>query len=333
VLALGSAAFTAAALSWAVDATWDTLRVLFAVSAAAAAVAAFVMLLPKSLQRTAVSLLILFHFGGILTAVTSVPPPGAPAPWLTAQLWSHVYRPYLQFMYLSNAYHFYSPEPGPATLLWFHIEYTDGSARWIKVPNREEHSKDPLLLEYYRRLPIAQNVSPGASAPPVPPELATRRTVAGELQGIPAPADIAVCLQGVPQFQPLIGNPTRFLESYACFLSQAYAHPDAHVSIRGIKIYRVVHGIVPPWRFAEGMDPRDRTLYFPYFQGEFDSRGNLKNPQDPYLYWLLPILDISKRAELAIVGRRPAETTPATEHQILDCLKRHAGSSPWEEDQ
>ena len=38
--------------------------------------------------KIAVSLLVLFHFGGIFVATTAVPPRGEAIPWWTAQLWA-----------------------------------------------------------------------------------------------------------------------------------------------------------------------------------------------------------------------------------------------------
>ncbi|MBV9124454.1 MAG: PKD domain-containing protein [Planctomycetes bacterium] len=132
-------------------AIWDSARTLLRVLAAVAAACAGLVLLPSLGRRVAVSLIILFHFGGILTAVTNV----QPAPWLSTQLWTVVYRPYLQFLYCNNAYHFYSPDPGPATLLWFRIEFeTTGGQRhwrWVKVPElATDRSGDLADLE--RRL-------------------------------------------------------------------------------------------------------------------------------------------------------------------------------------
>src|SRR5437667_416198 len=87
---------------------WET--VLKAALAGAALVAA-----PRPWRQGVISAIIVFHFGGIFMATASPPP----TPWLVEQMFQRVYNPYLQFMYLRNAYHFYSPEPGPASLLCF----------------------------------------------------------------------------------------------------------------------------------------------------------------------------------------------------------------------
>ena len=87
---------------------WDSMRLLFGVLTVLAAVCAVIVTLPRLLRRIAFSGLILFHFGGIACAVLNV----NPAPWLTGYLWSNYYQRYLNFIYMTNAYHFYAPEPG-----------------------------------------------------------------------------------------------------------------------------------------------------------------------------------------------------------------------------
>jgi len=154
--AIGLAAFAAVLSTGALDEAWDSPRMLLRAVTAVALVGAGLVCLSRLWRRLAVSLIVLFHFGGILCAVTSVPPPGGPAPWITGTLWAHVYRPYLDFLYLNNAYHFYSPEPGPPSLLWFYLEYEDGSTRQVKIPNREDF---PTRLSYQRRLALTESTA------------------------------------------------------------------------------------------------------------------------------------------------------------------------------
>ena len=69
--------------------------------------------LPSPVRRFAafgVSVLILVHFTAITSAVLANPP----GPWVAMQSQHLIFRPYLAFMYLNNAYRFYSPEPGPS---------------------------------------------------------------------------------------------------------------------------------------------------------------------------------------------------------------------------
>jgi hypothetical protein len=290
-LVLGLAALATYTGSFALDPSWDTIRVLFRLATIIALAAGIIVLLPQTGRRVAASLLILFHFGGIVTAVANVPPPpGGDAPWLVRQLWSRVYRPYLQFVYLTNAYHFYAPDPGPPCFLWFHVEYADGSARWVKLPDREQDSKDPFALQFYRRLPITESTNqlmPPASAPA---DVMRRRLTASVRDGIPAPSEIEQVMPAVFQHRVPTDYSKRMLTSYARHAAQTFPHVDGRTPVSGVKIYRVVHIILAPGDFAAGALVDDPTLYWPYFQGEFDADGNLKDPNDPYLYWLIPIL-------------------------------------------
>ena len=330
---LGVAALCASLAGLGIAEEWDTFRLMATAAATVAAVAAVVMLMPSTLRRLTVSVLVLIHFGGIFAATTSVPPPGSNAPWLTMQLWTRFYRPYLNFVYLNNAYHFYSPEPGPTTLLWVRIEYSDGKSRWEMIPNRREHVKDPLLIEYYRRLSLVEAVNQVVTLPAVPPDVARRHTLASLQDGMPSPEEVAQYLPAFGQYRPLTANAKRFLEGYAQFISRSYARSDAE--IRGIKIYRVVHAILHPGLFARGVEPNDPTLFMPYFQGEFDGKGALKNAEDPYLYWLIPILGPEAPAVTSMLNLQGLPRRPPLDPlvKVRDYLQIHAGSSPWEEDQ
>ena len=104
------AAATAVLGGFATNPAWDAIRLMQWVMAGTAAVCAVIILLPQTGQRVAFSLLVFYHFAGVLSAVTSP----RPTPWMTSQLWSRVFRPHLEFSYMNNAYQFYSPQPGPA---------------------------------------------------------------------------------------------------------------------------------------------------------------------------------------------------------------------------
>src|SRR5262249_23259276 len=154
-------------------------RMALGVFTAVAMVGVVIVLLPSMGRRLVASLLVLFHFGGILTAVTAVQPHGnAPGPWLPMTVWNLVYRPYLQFVYLNNAYHFYSPEPGPPTLVWFCVEF-EGKAKpeWVKLITREECA---TRLKYQRMLALTESInSHDFTSQQKLQALKTRREIAG----------------------------------------------------------------------------------------------------------------------------------------------------------
>lgn len=296
---------------------WDAIRLGLGVLTAVTLSGAVLVLLPAVARRAAVSLLILAHFAGILTAVTDISPVGgAEAPWLANVVWSKFYRYYLQFMYLNNAYHFYSPEPGPPTLLWFHLDYADGSDRWVRLPERDQfHTRQ----EYQRRLALTESTNMKAPLPPNPFQQQRRRLAGGAnlgalMPGLLAPDDgrdavfIPVMEEFPAQLQWQAALPySRFMvAAYARHVAHAYPseqHPGAAVT--GVKVYRVVRAIIVPPQMVAGMSPADLTLLQPYYQGEFDEDGNLKDPNDPFLYWHIPIMYYPERSLPASFPKTP----------------------------
>ena len=77
---------------------WDSMRLFVSVLFLVTLGAVPLVVVSQSVRRLVVSLLIVLHFGGILTAVLSIPP----CPWLVQQIWGRVYEPYLEFMYLTD---------------------------------------------------------------------------------------------------------------------------------------------------------------------------------------------------------------------------------------
>jgi hypothetical protein len=291
---------------------WDSARMVLRILTAVAGVAAVVVLLPRPWGRIAVSLLILFHFGGITVAVTS-----PDQNWVSNQLWYYFYRPYLQFMYLNNAYHFYAPEPGPTPLLWFCIEYEqdqDGrNLRWVKVPaldqngipRRPDGSRLWPNLEYTRRLSLAEgaNFPRNSPHPLVFQLLLEARQRAGQQRHVPMRNDLYADMQ----YREPSDTSKLYIQSYVRHVASRYPHETKpNLKVQSVKLYKVIHQLINAPYLAEGAEPTDPTLYLPYFMGEFDPEGNLKTPaaavefsnpetgqperRDPFLYWLIPIM-------------------------------------------
>ena len=127
---------------WGTPATWDSFRLLFGVMAAVAFTWMIFLDAPPRYRLPALSILLVFHFTGIFFA-TTMPPS---TPWVTEQAFLRVYNPYLQFVYMRNAYHFYSPQPGPASILVFMLKTEVGvdkatgekryKTKWLVMPRR-----------------------------------------------------------------------------------------------------------------------------------------------------------------------------------------------------
>ncbi|HEX4610248.1 MAG TPA: hypothetical protein VH092_18800 [Urbifossiella sp.] len=319
--AWGLAAAAAAVAVAGVPAHWDSFRLLFGVLTGVALFRLAVTAAPPPWRLRLVSALILFHFSGIFAATTSPPP----TPWFVEQVYQRVYNQSLQFIYMRNAYHFYSPEPGPASLLACLLKTEVGTettadgqvrkkydTRWIVLPKRPADVRDPLGLSYFRRLSITDQISRGM------PEASSAATF--EKTDIRARRYRLTLPGNDPYFpfHPLEPEPLQYrlptpevarflLPSYAQYLMLEHT-PDAAAAARStLKMYRLEHrtlgveafaGVIPGSRPA---DPYHPWTYRPYYLGEFrftsedpanprKPRVELADPQADMLYWLVPVL-------------------------------------------
>src|SRR5262249_12004438 len=147
----------------------------------------------------------------------------------------------LELMYLNNAYHFYSPDPGPACLLKMSIEYEDGTRRWKVIPNRSDFV---LGVNYQRRLSLTESTN--QLQPPLPlfpDELMLRRRGGGHPSAVP----LLPSLPLNPQFRIPLPCSKMMLQSYARYACRAFPNlDDPDKKATGVKIYRVVHVIPQP---------------------------------------------------------------------------------------
>lgn len=309
---LAIASVTALLAFFGTNPNWDAIRVMMGLMAAVAAVATLLLRLPQTVRRVAISLFVLYHFCGILSAITSP----HPMPWLTAQLWSRVFRPHLEFCYVNNAYQFYSPQPGPAQVLWFCIYGEDGQSHWLKIPRRAE-VLDPLGVEYFRRLSLTERANQNVPTPLGPPE--ELRVVRWNYRSlIPLHPE----LLDLQQFRMPNEHARQILASYARHVAKTYGTGRPDVPVKSVKVYLTQHRMLGQKEFADGMDPFDPTTYIPFFVGDFDVDGNLTDPNDPMLYWIVPI----------IRGPNHKSGPPGSPGlDIRNYVTVHAGSDPFEE--
>ena len=298
VLAL--AAFAALLAFLGADASWDSMQMVLVVMIGVALVGVVLVLLPKPARMIVGGGLILFHFGGMVTAATDIAPAGAAAPWLPQELWLHIYRPYLQFLYLNNAYHFYSPEPGPPSVVWFHIRYQNGKVKWFKIPDRDN---DPVPLHHTRLLSVTENTATLFQRLPwnanvVAAIRASREQAAKDYD---FPLDESIMPINSQYQEPELYS-KKLIESYVRHVAATYPSlGDAANAVKSIKVYRFRQTIIDMKRMAEGDDPQDKNLLIGYYQGEydkdgnalhadvFDKDGNLLQRNDPFRYWYMPI--------------------------------------------
>ncbi|MFO0938797.1 MAG: hypothetical protein U0798_20020 [Gemmataceae bacterium] len=310
---------------------WDSFQFLTTVLAAICLAGAVLAYLPLAVRSGVAIVFFIFHFGGILTATTWP----HPTPWITDQLGHRVYQPYLKFMYLMNAYHFYSPDPGPASHLYFLVKSQTNEIdpntkkpieilEWVTIPTRPEQIKDPLALTYYRRLAISEQcamATPDAFTPQTfeKSEVYARRmeVLNGLRPGYPripiAPPEIEPW--GVQYKVPAPRITTYILPSYVRHIVAHHSTEKQKVVM--VRVYRLEHRIMTPAMMAKSdLDPYHPTTYRPYFLGDFDANGGLIDPQDPMLYWLIPILN------------KPGGATPGDpkKKDFEDYLEKHAGA-------
>jgi hypothetical protein len=313
---------------------WDSMQLLVAVGVWIAVFGAILILLPWALRKWVISFCILFHFGAILTAATTVPAGSTGSfPWISSLLWMRVFRYHLLFCYMNNAYHFYSPDPGPPTLVWFLVEYDDkgdskqNTKRWVQLARRSDFA---TRLEYQRFLAVTESTNQINSNTPFNfQQLVEARDAAGLGFEYEPPIPPSRLLPFSLQYREPQEFSKRMLESYVRHVVRApeYRHPEKpETPIKSVRVYRVVHTILEAPEMARGGDPVHPTVYHAYYQGEFDSEGKLLRPDDPFLYWLLPVYYAPKgfKPRLGIwVGPNPGE------YELYDCLSIHAGDSNW----
>ncbi len=270
---------------------WDSMGLLLLVMAFVALTGGILIVLPLKWRKFVGSLMILYHFGGICTAATAVPALGH-VPWLPTQIWTHFYRPYLYFMYLNNAYHFYSPEPGPPTLIWFRIEYEgEAKPRWVRISERKDYI---TRLQYQRFLAMTESVSVYSKTDKVPPDKLTKlyerryaidnpggrgrdwwRTDERPRKIKPYPGlDLSVQYRQINQMARL------YLRGYVQHVARYYpslTNPNAKV--KRIQVYELIHNIMSAAQFAEGYDPLDPAMYRVYYLGPYTEQGELIRPK------------------------------------------------------
>jgi hypothetical protein len=314
---------------------WDSFRMLSRVLAVIAILGAALAAMPLNWRYGFLSAAAMVHFGSLLVATTWPDP----APWLSTQLAARVYMPYFRFMYLGNAYHFYSPEPGPANHLFVLIKYNVGGNdkpvyvyEWIDIPNRKDHFKDPLGMTYYRRLSLTELVSQSAPANITPQnrakleagQLRSKAAVVSENGSKVIPIDLTLDSQDM---QYRVAYPQlrgQILPSYAKHIASAYTAKDREVV--SVKLFRVEHRVIPAEFFLNryengqmikpGNSPFHPTTYRPYYYGEYNPQGELMNPLDPMLYWLVPIV--------------PKTPLNDNENDYIDYMSDYAGAKfPW----
>lgn len=280
---------------------WDSFRLLFGAMTAIAVTWAVLLAAPRPYRLPVLTALLLFHFSGIFFATTTP----SPTPWVTEQAFTRVYNPYLQFVYMRNAYHFYSPEPGPASVLVFLLKTETGRdpvtkrpvyrTQWVVMPRRPQDVKDPLGLTYYRYLAITEQVARGLPGLAMPANYYEKLELVARRKQVPIPLP-RTDEEVIAQYKLPHADVHRYvIPSYASHVILENTTPE-EAKRTTAKMYRLEHATMPVEEFinwrknpAVNSDPYHPITFRPFFLGEFNARGDLLDPQEPMLYWLVPI--------------------------------------------
>jgi hypothetical protein len=278
--------------------TWDSFQIFFRVVAIVASAGVAFCLLSPQWRFAFASAILLFHFTGIFMATTAPPS----TPWLTEQLFRRAYNPYLQFLYLRNAYHFYSPEPGPASILVFLLKTETGrmdsttgmkeyKTEWVISPTRPANVRDPLGLGYYRLLSVNEQTARGSAGLANPTEQFEKTEMYGRRNSMIFKIPYHPTDSHLIQYKLPNSDVSRYiLPSYASHVI-VWHTPDKETAARTtVKVYRLEHRDLTGDRMASGDLPYHPSTYRPYFLGEFDALGNLVDPREVFLYWMIPVI-------------------------------------------
>ena len=235
------------------------------------------------------------------------------SPWLTDQLFRRVFNPYLQFVYLRNAYHFYSPEPGPASVIAYFLKTETGTdpltgkkrykTQWVVLPTRPTDIRDPMGLGYYRILALNEQLARGSHSLAAPSDQFEKTEMWYRRYNKSAVIPYHPVEAQVLQYKLPPPDVMRYLlPSYSQHVILENT-PDKETAAKTtVKIYRMEHRNLPGSQMAEGQNPYHPGTYRPFFLGEFDVLGRLVNPQDE-----LPVLDAAGLAAAGAAGRPPQE--------------------------
>ncbi len=209
-----------------------------------------------------ISLIILFHLSAILTHVIA-----GGGPFVMKQI-SSWYRPYLKTMWMDNAYRFYAPDPGSTEVLWYKLQYEDGSTRWTQVPRRED---------FYLRMPFQRHMS-----------LALLGSMMVEKEAVNPKEDsasVASVLVNNQMTYRTVLNPQGeiYFRSYARHIGhKEHLHPASGSPLVSMDCYLVHYNIRSPYQMRMNMDMYDPRVLDIQFMATFSVDGTISNFQQGF---------------------------------------------------
>ena len=185
-----------------------------------------------------VSILVSWHFFAVLSAVVAPPVRESPPSPLAMGIYSRVTRTYLEFLYLTNCYRFYAPDPPVFAVAWFRLEHADGSARWVELPD----GKYAIHMRNQRRLGIGLMLQSGLQPSPTQP-------------------------------QEMVLTPMGRVFAESCVRYVAREHGQAASPVTDVQLYLTGHRVREPAEIQMGRQATDLRLYLPRYIGRYDAEG------------------------------------------------------------
>ncbi len=207
---------------------------------------------PSTPIKLVISALILFHASAILVNVIA-----AAGPFVTKSLCAK-YRPYLQFMWLTNAYRFYAPDPGPTDVVWYRIKYEDGTSQWRQVPDREAYA---LRMPFQRHMSVSMLAMMMAGFEEIP---ASEDAASG--------ASMMIRNQGNRQ-EVLSPMGEVYFRAYARFIARKFVKSSWGSPFKELAIYRIHYNIRSPYQVRLRYDMYDPRLLDISMVGTYSADG------------------------------------------------------------
>lgn len=212
---------------------------------------------PTTTVKIIVSLVVLFHFSAIFSHVLS-----GGGPMAMRQVASY-YRPYLKTMWLDNGYRFYAPDPGPTEVIWYKLQYDDGSTHWTQVPRREDFN---LRMPFQRHMSIALLASMMNELEPVKPKE-------------DAASVASVLINNTPTLRTVLTPVGEvFFRSYARHLGRVFReNAKTNAKLVSMECYFVRYLIRGPYQMRMNWDMYDPRLLKIDFIATFTPDGIISN--------------------------------------------------------
>src|SRR6185437_6682214 len=115
------------------------------------------------------------------------------------------------------------------------------------------------------------------------------------------------------------------IASFARHIAHSYSEPANPV--KAVRVYRVVHKMMSPCELSEGKDPLDQTSFLPFYMGKYDPNGKILDPEDPFLFWHVPIVRVTK------LFPEPGTSVPADKSPLMMPMLSLLAFQPSPEDE